>query len=144
MELHPYESRAVNDPPGSPSLHRWHPLQEPGGLHAPALAPPREGGRVRALDRWLVRSLLRATGHPSCGVVLWNGEELGTAAGESAARLRLHDRRVLLRMLVNPHLAFGDAYSEGRIDVQGDLVRFLEAAYRVSARSLPGGLLPGQ
>jgi cyclopropane-fatty-acyl-phospholipid synthase len=34
-------------------------------------------------------------------------------------------------MMLDPEVGFGDAYTEGRIRVEGDLVRFLEEAYRI-------------
>jgi cyclopropane-fatty-acyl-phospholipid synthase len=33
-------------------------------------------------------------------------------------------------MMVDPEIAFGDAYADGRVDVQGDLLAALEAVYR--------------
>jgi cyclopropane-fatty-acyl-phospholipid synthase len=43
------------------------------------------------------------------------------------------DRRVLLGLIANPELCFGEAYTTGRLEVQGDLERVLEALYRLSA-----------
>ena len=65
-------------------------------------------------------------------LVLWNGDEFDTAPGEPVAVVRFHDRRAFLRLMLNPDLAFGDLYSEGRVEVEGDLVRFLEAVYRMT------------
>ena len=64
-------------------------------------------------------------------LVLWNGDEFGTAPGEPIARVFFRDRRAFVQLLLNPDLAFGDLYSEGRIEVEGDLLPFLEAAYRM-------------
>ncbi|HSD29131.1 MAG TPA: cyclopropane-fatty-acyl-phospholipid synthase family protein [Vicinamibacteria bacterium] len=52
------------------------------------------------------------------------------------ATLRFRDRRALLGLLVDPEIHFGDAYAEGRIEIEGDLVTALEAAYRALG---PGG-----
>jgi cyclopropane-fatty-acyl-phospholipid synthase len=41
----------------------------------------------------------------------------------------LRDRSTLLRLLMHPESAFGDGYSSGHIDVAGDFVAALEAAY---------------
>jgi cyclopropane-fatty-acyl-phospholipid synthase len=51
-------------------------------------------------------------------------------AGPPVATLRFRDRRALLGLLVDPEVHFGDAYAEGRIEIEGDLVAALEAAYR--------------
>jgi cyclopropane-fatty-acyl-phospholipid synthase len=62
---------------------------------------------------------------------LWNGEEFATAAGAPIARVRFCDRSAFLGAMLNPDLGFGDGYSGGRIEVEGDLVAFLEAIFRL-------------
>ena len=37
-------------------------------------------------------------------------------------------------MVVNPEVGFGDAYSAGKIEMEGDLVRSLECVYQSSPR----------
>lgn len=100
----------------------------------PARGPRMEaGGKVTGLDRWLVRTALRAGGNPAIRVVLWNGEELATSAAPAAGRVHLRDRNTLLKVLANPDLGFGDAYGSGRLEVEGDLVQVLETLYRAEA-----------
>lgn len=43
----------------------------------------------------------------------------------------LKDRRALLALLRNPAINFGELYSQGRIEVEGDLIRLLENVYRI-------------
>jgi cyclopropane-fatty-acyl-phospholipid synthase len=72
-------------------------------------------------------------------MVLWDGKEVRAHPGPSVARVVFHDRRALLATLVHPESNFGDLYSAGRIDVRGDLVAALEAAYRsMMSRRNPG------
>lgn len=99
-----------------------------GDGYAPALST--ENGRVSAAERWLAKKLLAALGHPSIAIVFWNGEEVYTAAGHPVARAVLRDRAALYKLIANPALHFGDLYSVGHIEVEGDLVEFLETAYR--------------
>jgi cyclopropane-fatty-acyl-phospholipid synthase len=73
--------------------------------------------------------------------VLWNGEEITTSAEPPAARVRIGDRRTFLKLLLRTELEFGDAYSEGRIEVVGDLVSFMEAVYRAEKPAAPAGFL---
>jgi len=72
---------------------------------------------------------------------LWNDDEWITAAGEPIAHVHIRDRGALMRMLFNPDLGFGDAYTDGRIEVEGDLVQFIEQIFRAQATKPKGGLL---
>ena len=44
------------------------------------------------------------------------------------ATLTLRDRATLIRLLMAPALTFGEAYADGRLTIEGDLVQFLIAA----------------
>ncbi len=88
----------------------------------------------RSVASRLIGRLLDAYGGPPVRVVLWSGEEVAASERPPLATVRLRDRRVLLELLWDPDLAFGDAYSEGRIEVEGDLARFLESVF-CSARA---------
>jgi len=100
-------------------------------------------GKVLAPDRWLVRRLLHAIGSPPIGVVLWDGEEISASDLPAVAHVFVSDRPTLLKLLWNPSLHFGDAYSTGRIKVKGDLLEFLQAVYRAKAGVYkPPGALP--
>lgn len=84
---------------------------------------------VTSLDRWLARKVLESVGNPPIALVLWNGEEVRTTYRHPLNRARIHDRGAFYQLLRNPGLHFGDLYSLGRIDVEGDFVQFLELAY---------------
>jgi cyclopropane-fatty-acyl-phospholipid synthase len=90
-------------------------------------------GRISVVDRYSLRKLLPLLGNPPVRVVLWNGEEIDPVSGSPVATITLRDRKVLLKILANPDLGFGDGYSSGLIDVNGDLVEFLEMMYRACA-----------
>jgi cyclopropane-fatty-acyl-phospholipid synthase len=93
-------------------------------------APP----RVTALDRWLVKTLLRVAGRPAVAVELWNGESFSAAPRPVVARFRVHDRRTLIKLLWSPTLGFGEAYMDGRVTVDGSLAELCEAVYRAAPR----------
>ena len=84
----------------------------------------------RSLEGRLLRGLLDSLGNPPVDFTLWNGETIAAAAGSAVASMRIADRSTLFKLLVNPELHFGDAYSDGSIEIDGDLVRFLETVYR--------------
>ncbi len=103
-------------------------------LDDPAEAPvpttsTRRGGTHSACARLLL-TLLRGIGAPPIEFVLWTGERLSASAAPAIARIRLRDRATLWRLLRDPFVQFGDAYSEGKLEVEGDLIRVLEMIAR--------------
>ncbi len=84
------------------------------------------GGRPLALEKRLMARLLHAMGDPPLAVELWDGEPIYAGSERIEVRLRIHERRALWGVLTNPDLYFGDAYSDGRIDVDGSLLRLVE------------------
>ena len=108
-------------------------------LDARGPGPQTGAGRVRGLDRWLARRLLRAIGNPPIDFVLWNGDEV-RGGGPAVARLLIHDRPTLWKLLLRPTMHFGDAYAAGRLEVQGDLAKMLEVAYRADPHPSAGPL----
>ncbi len=88
---------------------------------------------VSSAERWLLRTFLRAMGNPAVRLVLWNGEAVGTTDAKAVATLHVKDRRTLLHLIYAPDVGFGEAYTDGRIQVDGDLLGFLEAAFRAPA-----------
>ncbi len=91
--------------------------------------------RVYAVDRWLVHMFLHALGDPALQVCLWDGKEIPLAGSRPGLGMVIHDRAALWRLLTNPLLHFGDDYSAGRIEIEGELVSFLETVYRAMAGS---------
>jgi len=85
--------------------------------------------RAPSLDRRLLETVFRAAGPAPVRVVL--GDRVWfTPRGVSAQfTIRVRDRATLLALVRDPEIGFGDAYADGRIVVEGDLVQFLEAAY---------------
>ena len=93
----------------------------------------RASGRVLGIDRWLLRSFLKGVGSPAIGAALWDGRD-AVAGSDSHFRIVIRNRAALLRLIRNPFLNFGDDYSAGNIEVEGELVPFLETVYRALAR----------
>jgi len=67
--------------------------------------------------------------------------ELGTPAkAMSVCRtlpsIHLQGRKTLIALLLSPEMNFGDLYSDGQIEVEGDLVRALEALYQAPDRMI--------
>lgn len=92
------------------------------------------GGRVNRLERWLARRMLRTLGEPNLRLTLWDGTDATACPGDAIARVYIRDKAAFFKLLVNPELEFGELYSTNRIQVEGDLVRFLETVYRAKAK----------
>jgi len=79
---------------------------------------------------WLSQSLLRLAQKLAGDVpVRFAGDGLAEESLEPAIVIR--DPQVLRALLLNPEIGFGDAYSKGQIEVEGDFVSLLENLYRV-------------
>ncbi len=112
----------------------------------PEPVPPSRGP-VHKTERWLTKRLLESAGNPALAIVLWDGTEVKPERQPVIGRLRIHDRRALRKLAINPDLEFGELYCAGRMDVEGDLVQILEILYRaLTAARTDGtsllGLLP--
>ncbi len=112
----------------------------PLGFHDVSAALDGSRGRVTAWDRWLARKLLVLADRPPVVLVLWDGEEIYEGRGTPVGRVRVRSRRALHRLARNPNLEFGDLYAVGALEVEGDLVKFLETVY-TSIRDGGGGFL---
>jgi cyclopropane-fatty-acyl-phospholipid synthase len=101
-------------------------------------APAREATEAASgssLEGRLLARLLARLGDPALEFVLWNGERIAPAGGEPVCRVRIPSRGTLLAVLADPQVRFPDAYSDGSIEIEGDLVRLLEAIYVAGARA---------
>lgn len=88
-------------------------------------------GTVRAtvLDRWLLAPLQRPLEPASVRLDLWDGTSLYRSPAPPIATVEIRDRSMLLGLLRNRELMFGEGYRTGRLNVRGDLVALLEAIY---------------
>jgi cyclopropane-fatty-acyl-phospholipid synthase len=81
-----------------------------------------------SIERWLLHKILAAMGLPRIRLALEAGASIAPDE-PPVATLLFHDRAALLGTILQPQIGFGDGYAQGRIDVEGDLVAALEAAY---------------
>lgn len=88
----------------------------------------KSSSRVTALDRWLLRKMSDFVGNPPVTASLWDGVEY-PPEGESVGYFKFNDRKALYQLLSDPELHFGDLYSSGRIEIDADLVSFLESVF---------------
>jgi cyclopropane-fatty-acyl-phospholipid synthase len=106
------------------------PVAASGGDATLARAPAGgQRGYVSPVERWFLHKLLAVLHHPRIPFVLWNGEKVPEGASDPSARVHIRDRGALLRLLTHPSLEFGEMFAQGRVDVEGNLVEFLETVY---------------
>jgi cyclopropane-fatty-acyl-phospholipid synthase len=86
----------------------------------------------KATDRWLLTRLSSVLGHPPVDFAIQGGAQLTRGGASSVARVTFASRATLLGIVADPWLRFGDAYSDGDVVVDGDLVTLLETVYRAS------------
>src|SRR5580698_11361201 len=89
----------------------------------------------RFADQWLLSRILEATGSAPVRLRVNGGADVCPPGGPPIATMVIQDRNTLAGLLRDPEVSFGDAYMDGRIEVEGDLVRFLEAIYIAMERS---------
>ena len=88
-----------------------------------------------SLEARLLRRLLSGIGDPPVEFFLaWSGERIGPEGVLATERVRIADRGTLRGLLRDAQIRFGDAYASGRIEIDGDLIRFMETVFRSLAR----------
>ena len=107
-------------------------------MHAP---PSASSGR--GFDRWLLLRLRAALGNPDFDLAV-RGSARITCTAAPLASVTFASRATLLSVLTDPWVRFGDAYSAGDVQIDGDLLmtwlptifqRATELARRCKARS---------
>src|ERR1700680_3851580 len=86
-----------------------------------------------SIENWLLRRVFAAIGPAPLRLVVDNGSSVVPPGISPVATVRFKDLRTLLQMSLDPEIGFGDAYSAGRIEVEGNLVACLEAVYKTMA-----------
>lgn len=114
--------------------NKAHPLGVPSNNAVDHQTTDQHPGTVTGFDSWLAKLILHYAGNPRISITLWNGETFYSGQGAPIARMKLRDRKTLLDLVRSPHVATGDGYSAGTIEIIGDLSEFLVEAYRGQAR----------
>ena len=85
-------------------------------------------------DRLLAARVQRTLDAANVRLVLWDGSSPFARGEPPVASIAVRDRRVLLGLIANPDLYFGEAYMTGRLRVDGALDRLLEALSAMGPR----------
>ncbi len=90
---------------------------------------PAFGNILFATEKMLLTRMMREIGNPPLQIVLWNGNVISNHGESAVARVYIRDRGALLKLITDPELYFGEMYAAQRIEVQGNLLDFLDAVY---------------
>ncbi len=102
------------------------PVHPSTATHAHA---PSSASSGRGVDRWLLLRLRAALGNPDFDLAVRDSARI-TCTAAPMASVTFASRATLLSVLTDPWVRFGDAYSAGDVQIDGDLVWLLEAVYR--------------
>ena len=91
---------------------------------------PVSAGKTNTLDQQTALKLLQIIGQPAIHLVLWDGSKVSNGDDEPVATIYFRDRASLYLLVLRPELHWGDLYTDGRVEVDGDLVWLLDAVYR--------------
>jgi cyclopropane-fatty-acyl-phospholipid synthase len=105
---------------------------EPRGIVNRDESPPAAGRHTHAsLEARFLRRLLASFGDPPIEFELaWTGERVAPSTLRATETVRIADRSTLGGLLRDAKIRFGDAYSTGQLEVEGDLVRFMVTVFR--------------
>lgn len=92
------------------------------------------GGTSSRLEKRLLRLLLQKADPLPVRLELGSGTVATPSSGAPRFTLWIRDLRTLGEILIDPEVGFGDAWSDGRVRLTGDLVAFLESAYETMQR----------
>jgi cyclopropane-fatty-acyl-phospholipid synthase len=93
----------------------------------------------RFADEWVLKGILKATGQAPMRLVVTGGADVSSSGISPVATVVIKDRNTLAGILRDPEVNFGDAYMDGKLEVEGDLVRFLEEVYRAMRNAPTAG-----
>lgn len=77
-----------------------------------------------SFDRSLILWIMNRIGNPRISIRLWNGDEFPVTDARPVGCMEFRERRAVLELLRSPSVGFGDCYTEGLIEIHGDMLAF--------------------
>ena len=88
-----------------------------------------------ALEEWLLQKTYDAVGQPPVRLILGSGACVSPPMDTPVANIIIDDLKTLMLLAIDPEVGFGDAYRDGRVTVEGDLVAAVENVVRCMSRA---------
>jgi len=92
------------------------------------------GSANDSLARWCLARIMDAIGRPPLQLCFADRVRVSAPDSRPIGAIRIADWPTLLRLALEPEYQFGEAFSRGRVDVDGDLAEALCSIYRSSGR----------
>jgi len=92
-----------------------------------------------AIRRWLLQKLHNKIGAPNVRVVVGDSAPFPDGAADVVATVRIDGWRTLASLALNPEVGFGEAYRDGRIEIEGDLLQLLDVVLGTMPESTKSG-----
>ena len=89
-----------------------------------------KSAHISPVAKWLVHKVMVSLGSPEIFIVLPDGATTYLTADQPDVGMVICNRKSLWRFITNPRLYFGEEFAKGNIQIEGDLVEFIMAAYK--------------
>jgi cyclopropane-fatty-acyl-phospholipid synthase len=92
-------------------------------------------GTIAWADRSLLSAVRRIAGSVHVRLALPHKTSSATRQSPEIPTIWVASRRTLAALLLNPEVSFGDAYTEGLLEIEGDIVSVLESLVKSTSRN---------
>lgn len=82
------------------------------------------------IDKAIYKQILKSSFDAPIDVEFWDGETVHFGEGESIAKIVMHELVPIKEIVAHASLTFGEAYMDGKIEIQGNLQELVTLAYR--------------
>ncbi len=77
-----------------------------------------------SFDRSLILWIMNRIGNPNISIRLWNGDEFPVTDAFPVACMEFRERRAVFELLRSPSVGFGECFTDGLIEIHGDMLEF--------------------
>ena len=81
------------------------------------------------LDKTIYKQIFKASFDAPIDVEFWDGEQVNYGDGEPIAKIKLNEIIPIKDIMAHASLTFGEAYMDGKIEINGDLQQLVTTVY---------------